>query len=116
MPPSGFSQEAINGLLTFVKSVYESTLDKYKDKNLSEREHLEESIGYLEDMVKSTASLSVDGTVSREGIEGLAKFVSANYRDLITEIVQCKKTEGEAISTEIANISKYLAGFKLGEE
>lgn len=116
MPPSGFSQEAINGLLTFVRAAYENTLNWYRSKNLSEREYLEESIGYLEGVVKSTAHLSVNEMVSREGIEGLAKFVSANYRDLITEIVQGKKTEGEAISTEIANISKYLAGFKLEEE
>lgn len=115
MPPSGFSQEAINGLLTFVRATYENTLDRYRNKNLSEKEHLEGSIGYLEGIVKSTAPLAVNGTVSREGIEGLARFVTTNYKDLIAEITQGKKKEGEAIQTELANIGKYLAQFKLEE-
>src|SRR3989344_8614518 len=113
MPPSGFSQDAINGLLTFVRATYENTLERYRGKNLSEREHLQESIGYLEGVVKSTAPLALNGTVSREGIEGLAKFVSGNYRDLITEINQSKKKEGEAVQTEITHIGFYLAQFKL---
>ena len=40
MPPSGFSQEAVNGLLVFVRSAYENTLDRYKEQNLREREVL----------------------------------------------------------------------------
>jgi len=113
MPPSGFSQDAINGLLTFVRSTYENTLDRYRDKNLSEREHLEASVGYLEGVVKSTAPLSINGTVSQEGIEGLAVFVSTNYRDLVREIQEGKKDEGRAMQTEIDHIGKYLAQFKL---
>lgn len=116
MPPSGFSQEAINGLLTFVGAAYENTLHRYRGKNLSERKHLEESIGYLEGVVKSTAPLAVNGTVSREGIEGLATFVTTNYRDLITEITQGKKKEGEAIQSELSNIGRYLTQFKLEEK
>lgn len=116
MPPSGFSQDAINGLLTFVRSTYENTLDRYRDKNLSEREHLEASVGYLEGVVKSTAPLALNGTVSREGIEGLAKFVSVNFRDLITEINVGKKKEGEAVQTELTHIGSYLAQFKLEEK
>ncbi|MEK6937794.1 MAG: hypothetical protein AABX04_01990 [Nanoarchaeota archaeon] len=116
MPPSGFSQEAINGLLVFVRAAYENTLDRYRSKDLSERKHLEESIGYLESVVKSTAPLAVNGTVSREGIEGLATFVTVNYRDLITEINQGKKNEGQAIQTELFNIGRYLAQFKLEEK
>ena len=116
MPPSGFSQEAINGLLTFVRAVYENTLERYKPKDLSEREHLQESIGYLEGVVISIAPLAVNGTVSREGIEGLATFVAINYRDLIAEINQGKKSEGQAIQAELSNISRYLAQFKLEEQ
>lgn len=56
MPPSGFSQKAINGLLIFVKSCYE---------------------------------------------------------DLLKEIHQGKKQEGEAIQSEIKNIGDYLKKFKL---
>lgn len=113
MPPSGFSQDAINGLLTFVRATYEDTLDRYRDKNLSEREHLEASVGYLEGVVKSTAPLALNGTVSQEGIEGLAQFVSYNFRDLVAEINVGKKEEGKAMQTEIDHIGEYLAQFKL---
>ena len=116
MPPSGFSQDAINGLLTFVRSTYENTLKRYRDKDLSEREHLEESISYLEGVVKSTAPLALNGAVSREGIEGLAKFVSVNYRDLIQEINVGKKEEGNAMQTELDHIGSYLAQFKLEKQ
>ena len=115
MPPSGFSKQAINGLLTFVRATYENTLDRYRGRSLSEREHLRESIGYLEGVVKSTVPLALNGTVSREGVEGLAVFVSTNYVDLIAEITQGKKKEGEAIQVELDNIGKYLAQFKLEE-
>lgn len=115
MPPSGFNQEAIIGLLTFVRATYENTLERYRNKILSEREHLQEGIDYLEGVVKSTAPLALNGTVSREGIEGLAIFISTNYRDLITEIIQGKKKEGEAIQTELNNINRYLSQFKLEE-
>ncbi|PIN89956.1 hypothetical protein COU60_02585 [Candidatus Pacearchaeota archaeon CG10_big_fil_rev_8_21_14_0_10_34_76] len=116
MPPSGFSQDAINGLLTFVKSTYENTLDRYRHENISEREHLDASIEYLEGIVKTSTPLALNGTVSREGIDGLAKFVSVNFRDLIAEISQGKKREGEAIRTELENIGDYLAQFKLEEK
>ena len=113
MPPSGFSHEAINGLLTFVRASYENTLEKCRGKSISEKARLQESIGYLEGVVQSTAPLALNGTVSREGIARLATFVSTNYRDLITEIIQGKKKEGEAIQTELDNIGKYLSQFKL---
>lgn len=113
MPPSGFSQEAINGLLKFVKAAYESVLTNYKSKNLSERETLKESICYIEGIVKSSVPLAINGTISIEGIEGLAKFVSTNYLDLIDEIIQGKKKESEAVQNELEHINDYLAQFKL---
>jgi hypothetical protein len=115
MPPSGFSQKAINGLLTFVRASYENTLERYRHKEISEREHLKESITYLEGLVRSTAPLVFDRAISSEGIEGLVMFVSTNYEDLIAEINQGKKKEGEAVQTELDNIGKYLAQFKLEE-
>ena len=116
MPPSGFSQEAINGLLTFVRSAYENTLDKYKNQDLTEETVLQKSTQYLDKLVKKSIPPSLDGTVSSEGIKGLTKFVTTNYRDLIAEIEQGKKKEGEAMLTEIRDISKYLIKFKLEEE
>ena len=35
MPPSGFSQEAINGLLDFVSDAYKKTLDRYSGQDLT---------------------------------------------------------------------------------
>ena len=113
MPPSGFSQEAINGLLDFVRDVYQNTLERYKGQNLSEEQVLQESIGYLEGVVRTTAPFAVKGTVSPEGIKGLARFVSTNYRDLIAEIHAGKKHEGQAMQTEIEHISRYLKEFTL---
>jgi len=115
MPPSGFSQEAINGLLTFVRDSYERTLEKYKSKDLSEERTLEESISYLNTLVENSAPISLDGTVSRKGIVGLQLFVSTNYRDLIQEIYVGKKKEGQAMQKEIDDIGRYLAKFTLEE-
>ena len=113
MPPSGFSQEAINGLLEFVRSSYENTLTRYQDKDFREREVLERAMGYLDGIVRTSVPLSMNGTVSPRGIEGLARFVTTNFRDLIAEIETGKKTEGQAMEKEIANISRYLAEFHI---
>lgn len=113
MPPSGFSQEAINGLLVFVRSSYENTLNRYKEQNLREREVLEEAVGYLDGIVQNSAPLATNGTVSREGIAGLTKFVTTNFRDLVAEINAGKKTEGQAMKVEIDDIGRYLAHFTI---
>jgi len=113
MPPSGFSQEAINCLLDFVRDAYQNTLERYKGQNLTEEQVLQESIGYLEGVVRTTAPFAVKGTVSPEGIKGLARFVSTNYRDLIAEIHSGKKQEGNAMQAEIDHIGKYLKEFTL---
>jgi hypothetical protein len=113
MPPSGFSQVAIDGLLTFVRDAYQNTLDRYNGQNLSEEQILQESIGYLEGVIRTTAPFAVKGTVSPEGIKGLALFVTTNYRDLIKEIHEGKKQEGKAMQTEIEHIERYLIKFKI---
>ena len=113
MPPSGFSQEAIAGLLEFVRSSYENTLERYKDRNLREREVLEGVVGYLDGIVKTSAPLAMNGTVSPKGIEGLAIFITANFKDLVAEIESGKKTEGQAMEKEIADIGRYLADFHI---
>lgn len=113
MPPSGFSPEAVNGLLVFVRSAYENTLDRYKGQNLGEREVLEGAVGYLDGIVRTSTPLATNGTVPREGIAGLAKFVTANFRDLVAEIDAGKKTEGQAMKAEIEDIGRYLAQFTI---
>lgn len=113
MPPSGFSQDAINGLLVFIRDNYQNTLTKYKGRDLSEENTLEDSIRYLNTLVEQSTPVALDGTVSREGIKGLQQFVSTNFKDLIKEIHIGKKEEGKAMQTEIDHISTYLAKFKL---
>ena len=113
MPPSGFSQDAVNGLLTFVRDAYENTLRRYSKADLSEEKILNESITYLDGLVENSAPVALDGTVSRDGIRGLQKFVSTNYVDLIREIYEGKKTEGQAMQAEIDHIGRYLSQFKI---
>jgi len=113
MPPSGFSQDAINGLLVFVRDVYENTLARYEIKSLTEEDTLKESISYLDRLVQTSAPVALDGTVTNEGIKGLQQFVSTNYRDLINEINEGKKTEGHAMDAEIEHIGRYLEQFKI---
>lgn len=50
---------------------------------------------------------------SQKAINGLLMFVGTCYEDLLKEIKQGKKTEGEAIKQELENISTYLKDFKL---
>lgn len=113
MPPSGFSQDAINGLLTFVRDAYENTLNRYREADLSEEAVLNDSIAYLDGLVEKSSPVALDGTVSREGISGLQQFVSTNYRDLIKEIHEGKKIEGRAMQAEIDHIGSYLEKFKI---
>lgn len=50
---------------------------------------------------------------SKKAINGLLMFVEACYEDLLQEIKEGKKSEGEAIKQELENIRKYLETFKL---
>jgi predicted enzyme involved in methoxymalonyl-ACP biosynthesis len=44
MPPSGFSQKAINGLLQFVASCYEDLLQEIKDGKHAEGEAIKKEL------------------------------------------------------------------------
>ena len=101
------------GLLEFVKDSYTNTLEKYQGQNLSEESVLNQSIGYLHGIVENTIQAALNGTVSQKGIKGLQRFVSENFKDLIAEIHQEKKQEGQAMQTEIEHISKYLERFSI---
>ena len=50
---------------------------------------------------------------SQKAINGILMFVGSCYEDLLTEIKQGKKTEGQAIKQELDNINTYLKDFKL---
>ncbi len=112
MPPSGFNQDAINGLLVFVRDVYTNTLNKYSGTSFSEKEFLEQSSQHLEKIVKESI-VPIRNTVSSEGLNGLVTFCTENYRDLIKEIQVGKKSEGQAMQYEIEHISTYLKNFKI---
>ena len=113
MPPSGFTQEAINGLLVFVRDAYQNTLERYRGQDLTEESILNDSIQYLDGVVSRSAPLATDGTVSEEGVRGLQRFVATNYKDLISEIHVGKKQEGQAMQAEIDHIGRYLEQFRI---
>lgn len=50
---------------------------------------------------------------SQKAITGLLMFVGSCYEDLLKEIKEGKKTEGQAIKEELENINLYLKQFKL---
>lgn len=50
---------------------------------------------------------------SQKAINGLLMFVGTCYEDLLREIKEGKKTEGQAIKQELDNIQGYLENFKL---
>ena len=50
---------------------------------------------------------------SQKAINGLLVFVKECYEDLLKEIHEGKKTEGEAISSEVESIGKYLKKFEI---
>ena len=58
MPPSGFSQEAINGLLIFVKSCYEDLLKEIKEgidkqgRTVTEGEAIQKEISQIKEYLE----------------------------------------------------------------
>jgi hypothetical protein len=110
MPPSGFNQKAINGLLEFVKACYEHVLSDYQSTN--EVTYLKEKSSELEKITTESLKL-IYPKISSEGVIGLSTFMKENYLELIKEIYVGKKNNGEAISKEIDNIRNYLTGFEI---
>jgi len=50
---------------------------------------------------------------SEKAVNGLLVFVGSCYEDLLQEIRDGKKNEGEAIQQELENIKSYLKEFKI---
>jgi len=119
MPPSGFSQKAINGLLEFVNANYQTIADQY-DGELSEKDFLEQTSSKLEEQVKNTLSQRFPNSERLNGgIEGLTTFVVECYRDLVQEIIagqdkyQRPVIDGNTIQKELNQIRDYLGKFTI---
>ncbi len=120
MPPSGFSQKAINGLLDFVRANYEIMAEDYQANQSTEQDFLAETSGQLE---KQVTSLLAERFPNSErlngGVQGLTTFMVECYRDLASEIqagqdkYQRPVIDGKAIQKELDQIGAYLTDFKL---
>ena len=120
MPPSGFSQKAINGLLEFVRINYETIAYKYNRSDLSEQEFLEKTSTYLEKQVNEVLIERFPNSERLNGgVQGLITFVVECYRDLVQEIVagqdkyQRPVIDGKAIQKELKQIGEYLEKFRI---
>jgi len=120
MPPSGFSQKAINGLLEFVKASYESTLSQHKVNGKgNEREFLIRKSRDLKQSVLKTVKQNTPLEISKAGTQGIVTFVTSCYEDLAEEIQDGKDKynrpviNGNAMQKEISQIGSYLKEFKL---
>ena len=119
MPPSGFSQEAINGLLLFVEVNYQRTLNNYQG-DTSEKKFLVQSASELEQQVIDIVGTAFpESDQMQQGITGLATFVTECYRDLASEIekgedkYQREVIDGKAIQKELDQIRSYLSKFTI---
>lgn len=116
MPPSGFSQEAINGLLEFVRANYLHAADEYRDGSLKEKDFLKYASGKLKDQAESLVNVL---GISEKGAEGLVSFISECFKDLVGEIDAGKDkygrpvVEGKAIQKELDQIGTYLKEFTI---
>ena len=110
MPPSGFSQEAVNGLLEFVKAAYHDVKVKHSETSLTEEDFLKDFAERLK---------SCPQKISQQGMVGLVVFMAECYKDLAKEINVGKDkygrpvVDGKAIDKEISQIGNYLLEFKI---
>lgn len=110
MPPSGFSQKAVNGLLEFVKAAYQDVKIKHSGNPLTEKDFLKDFAERLK---------SCPQKISEEGMKGLAVFMAECYKDLAKEIDMGKDKygrpviDGKAIDKEINQIGNYLLEFTI---
>ncbi len=119
MPPSGFNNKAINGLLKFTLAVYEITNKEFKEqKEISESNYLEK---YIEKLIENNHQITKTTkiTIEKNAIDGLNEFVINCFSDLNDEIkigkdkYQRPVIEGKAMEKEIEQIRNYLKNFNL---
>lgn len=109
MPPSGFKQDSIKGLLVFVEECYKTVIDTYKTSGLPEDVVLANAMSDLERLAENATTIGV----SQRGVDGLATFMRYNFRDLREELRTGKKNPEQALETELLHIGVYLERFKL---
>ncbi|MBT7902673.1 hypothetical protein HN587_02345 [Candidatus Woesearchaeota archaeon] len=120
MPPSGFNQNAINGLLEFVRANYASLQSKYEsdDRDISEKDFLDEQASFLESRVAEQVSLK-NVNLDTQGVMGIVTFVAECYKDLAGEVTAGVDKygrpviDGAAIKKELTQISNYLTQFRI---
>jgi hypothetical protein len=119
MPPSGFNQKAINGLLLFVGANYATIAQQYESFDGTEEEFLEQSASALEQQVVQLGRELPNATQLNGGLVGLQTFVAESYRDLAAEIRAGSDKygrpviDGKAIEKELTQIGDYLEKFSL---
>ena len=107
MPPSGFSQKAVNGLLEFVRDNYVAALKERDKSSLSEDEFL------------SVTAESMMVGFPKESHKGLIVFISECFKDLKKDIEVGEDkhgrevVNGRAIEKELNQIGEYLEKFTI---
>ena len=120
MPPSGFSQKAINGLLEFVRASYKATLLEFNSgRTQSEKSFLRENINSLKERLREVFNNNMPLEIDESGINGLVVFITTCYEDLIEEIMTGQDIhgriviDGQAMNKEILQIGSYLKSFTI---
>jgi len=123
MPPSGFSQKAINGLLEFVRVNYQLMIEEYNLKSSefdSEQDFLKSTSDKLRLQVESMLRKSFPHSEKLEtGIKGLVLFITECYLDLAGEIEKGtdkhnqQVVDGHAIQKELDQIGAFLKDFTI---
>jgi hypothetical protein len=108
MPPSGFKEDGINGLLAFVQGTYEYVLQKHG----SGAQSIDAAIKDIDERVGQTAR-TLPESLPNYAVDGLKTFMKSNYAELIDEINSGKKQYNTAVKEEMDTIKKYLLQFHI---
>ena len=118
MPPSGFNQKAINGLLEFIRANYVNAQNEYKGEKLPEDQVLQLLVQKMENEVYKLSDNQFP-EIEQKGIQGITIFVTECFKDLVSEIRAGEDkygravTNGQAIDKELKQIGDYLLQFNI---
>ena len=106
MPPCGFRQKGTNGLLLFVKGIYEYVLKKYSDLDLTDEAQFNQMKTEFEKLsLESLSGLNL--RLSEEAIKGLQIFLLDNFQYML-DLMKLNLKESYGPKTEINDINNYL--------